>query len=89
MDIEFDPGKSAKNEVERGFGFLYAAQIFLGPTIETVDERHDYGEVRVQAIGQVEGDVLAVVYTDRGEGRRIISARMANRRERELWQSSK
>ena len=51
------------------------------------DERRDYGEVRVQAIGQVGEDVLFVVYTDRDTARHIISARLASRKERTLWQS--
>jgi len=39
------------------------------------------------AFGLVEEEVLVVVYTDRGDVRRIISARRANRKERKLWQS--
>jgi uncharacterized DUF497 family protein len=70
---------------ERGFGFDYAARIFLGPTLERHDKRRDYGEVRMQAIGQVGKDVLFVVYTDRGDVRHIISARLASRKERKLW----
>ena len=49
--------------------------------------RRDYGEVRVQAIGIAGGDILSVIYSDRGELRRIISARLANKKERKLWQS--
>jgi hypothetical protein len=43
--------------------------------------------VPVRAIGEVDGTVLSVVYTDRGETRRIILARLANERERSTWQS--
>lgn len=39
------------------------------------------------ALGAVEEEVLVVVYTDRSEVRRIISARRANRKERKLWRS--
>jgi uncharacterized protein len=46
-----------------------------------------YGEGRIQAIGRVGDDILFVVYTDRGDARHIISARLANRKERRLWQS--
>jgi uncharacterized DUF497 family protein len=87
MLFEWDAAKSWRNLSERGFGFDYAARIFLGPTLERQDRRRDYGEVRMQAIGETDGDVLFVVYTDRGEARHIISARLANRRERKLWQS--
>lgn len=68
-------------------GFDFAALVFEGPTLEAVDDRRDYGEVRVQAIGEVDGLVLAVVYTDRDTGRRIVSARLASKKERALWQS--
>lgn len=56
------------------------AAIFIGPTLEAEDNRRDYGEVRVQAIGNARDDILSVVYSDRGEVRRIISARLANRK---------
>ena|SRR5690348_11427804 len=87
MLFEWDEAKSARNFGERGFGFDYAARIFLGPTLEQPDERRDYGEVRIQAIGQVGEDVLFVVYTDRDTARHIISARLASRKERKLWHS--
>ncbi len=87
MEFEWDNAKSDRNRRERGFGFDYAAWIFDGPTIEAVDARRLYGEVRIRAIGRVDDNVLVVIYTDRGQSRRIISARKANRRERQLWQS--
>ena len=87
MDFEWHEAKSEENRRERGFGFDFAALIFEGPTLEQVDTRRDYGEVRVQAIGEADGFVLFVVYTNRGETRRIISARMADARERSRWQS--
>jgi uncharacterized protein len=87
MLFEWDEAKSRRTLSERGFGFDYAAQIFLAPTLEKQDDRRDYGEIRMQAIGQVGGDVLFVVYTDRGNARHIISARLANRKERNSWHS--
>lgn len=88
MIFEWDEAKSEANRQERGFGFDFAALIFEGPVLEQVDTRRDYGEVRVQAIGAAEGLILFVVYTDRDEARRIISARLASYREREQWQTS-
>jgi len=87
MLLEWDEAKSRRTLSERGFGFDYAARIFLGPTLEKEDDRRDYGEVRLQAIGQVDDAVLFVVYTDRGNARHIISARLASRKERKLWYS--
>jgi len=87
MHFEWDEAKSQRTLKERGFSFEYAARIFLGRTLERQDDRREYGEVRVQAIGQAAGDILFVVYTDRGDTRHLISARLANRKERTLWQS--
>jgi uncharacterized DUF497 family protein len=87
MLFEWDEAKSRRTTSERGFGFDYAARIFLGPTLEKQDDRRDYGEVRIQAIGEVAGDVLFVAYTDRGDARHVISARLASRKERRLWHS--
>ena len=88
MVFEWDDVKSDQNLRRRGFGFDVAACVFDGPTIEAVDDRRAYGEIRTRAIGLVDENVLVVVYTDRNEVRRIISARKANRKERQLWQSS-
>ena len=86
MLFEWDDAKSQRNLLERGFGFDHAATIFLEPTLEVRDNRRNYGEIRVQAIGRAGDDILSVVYSDRGEVRRIISARLTNKKERKLWQ---
>lgn len=57
--------------------------IFEGPTLEWDDARRDCGERRIRAIGQADKDILFVVYPWRGAARRIISARLADRRERD------
>lgn len=36
---------------------------------------------------EADGFILAIVYTDRDTARRIISARMASKKERAAWQS--
>jgi uncharacterized DUF497 family protein len=87
MFFEWDEAKSQRNLRERGFGFDHAAAVFIGPTLERVDNRREYGEVRIQAIGCAGDDILFVVYTDRGDVHHLISARLVNRRERRLWQS--
>ncbi len=89
MRFTWDSRKSARNLAERGFDFAFAAAIFMGPTVERIDDRQDYGEARRVAIGRIAGIFLTVVYTDRmaGDGlpeRRIISARVSKRRERKI-----
>jgi uncharacterized DUF497 family protein len=83
----WDARKSDRNLRERGFDF--AAQIFDGITAERTDTRPDFGERRVVTLGEAQGIPLTVVCTDRagggGVGRRIISARKSNRRERKAY----
>ncbi len=83
--FEWDDAKSEANLRSRGFDFAHAVAVFDGPTLEFDDARTDYGERRIRAIGRAGGDFLFVVYTWRGLCRRIISARLANRRERHAY----
>jgi uncharacterized DUF497 family protein len=86
VEFEWDPAKSEATYRQRGFDFAYAARVFAGSDrLEAEDTRAEYGETRVRAIGQVGPDVLVVVYTVRQGAVRIISARLANRKERSLW----
>lgn len=84
MRYEWDSAKSERNERERGLGFELAPRLFEGPTLEAKDPRH-WSEARVKAIGVIEGRVLVVVYTERGDTRRIISFRDAARVERRAY----
>ena len=88
MIFEFDPAKSEKTLPERGFDFAFAAQVFNGRTETYVDDRVDYDEVRMVAIGKIDGKLHTAVYTDRGEVRRIISAHRASRQESRTWHTS-
>jgi uncharacterized DUF497 family protein len=53
--FDWDPAKDEWNRQERGFGFDLAALIFEDDTIEWPDDRRDYGETRVRAIGEADG----------------------------------
>jgi uncharacterized protein len=82
MDFEWDEVKNRSNLAKHGISFEEAARVFAGPRFSEVDDRHAYGETRFRAYGMVEGRLLCVVHTMRGERVRIISARRANRAER-------
>ena len=88
MAFEWDGRKSAVNLAKHGVDFADAARMFEAPVLERLDDREDYGETRIAAVGVVEGRELFVVYTMRGENRRIISARKANRHERHAYQQA-
>jgi len=83
--FSWDPDKSEACLADRGFDFGLASRVFEGRTIERIDHRRDYGEVRVQTIGYIEGRLFVVVYTQRGAVKHIISARRAHQEEFDKW----
>ena len=79
--IEWDDEKNKKNFIKHRIYFEDAAMIFLDDDrIEDYDESHSDFEDRYKTIGRV-GKILAVIYTERGEKFRIISARYATKKE--------
>ena len=85
MEFEFDPDKSAKNARERGLPFQLAAELEWQRAIVFVDDRFMYGEERLIAFAPLRGRLYAVCYVLRGQVRRIISFRKANKREERLY----
>ena len=81
MQIEFDDGKRDKAMSERGLDFARADEVFAGRHFTAADERSSYGEPRFITIGTLEGRMVVMVWTPRGEARRIISMRKAKERE--------
>ena len=78
--------KNRKNIRRQGIAFEDAKRIFEGPTVERIDDRFDYGEIRVYAIGLVNGLEITVIYTDKNDDeRRIISAWRAEPHERRYY----
>jgi uncharacterized DUF497 family protein len=92
MVFEWDDAKSLRNLHERRLPFDVAMALFDGPTLEVEDTRRNYGEVRIIAIGKVRNVILVCVYTDRptasGLVRRIISLRLAHRKERDGYRTT-
>lgn len=85
MDFEWDESKRKSNLSKHGIDFVDACRIFAGPLVERDDDRKDYGESRIAALGEVEGIVVYVVYTWRGDVCRLISARKAGTDERAAY----
>jgi uncharacterized protein len=86
--FEWDDAKNEKTLRERGLDFDRASRIFQNDVVEKEDTRTNYGEVRIRATGKVGDDFIAVVYTWRGDRRRIISSRFAKRRERDGYRKN-
>lgn len=81
MQIEFDSEKRDRTLVERQLDFARAAEVFTGVNVTAQDVRLDYGEPRFTTVGVLDGRMVVMVWTPRGEARRIISMRKANERE--------
>jgi uncharacterized protein len=85
MEFEWDENKRQSNLSKHGIDFVRAASIFNSPILEKEDNRYDYDESRLIAIGEANGVILFVVYTVRGSIYRIISARRATKREQQQY----
>ena len=81
MRVTYDPAKRCKTFEDRGLDFEDAAVVFTGPTLEVEDTRQDYGETRIVCFGYLEGRLVVVGYTPRGNNRHVFSMRKANGRE--------
>jgi uncharacterized protein len=82
VKIAYDPAKRESNLKKHKLDFVDCAEVFAGPTIDTPDNREDYGELRVKTLGFLGARLVSVVWTPRKGARRIISMRKANAHEK-------
>jgi uncharacterized protein len=67
MKTTFDPAKREWTISHRGLNFAVDAErVFSGDTITMVDDRFDYGEVRRISAGFLDGQMVVIVWTQRG-----------------------
>ena len=85
FEFEWDEDNREAHLAKHGVDFRDVIPLFAGPIIETVDDRFDYGETRINVMGVVGGRVFHVTTTWRGAKRRIISARKANPDEQRAY----
>jgi len=82
LNFEWDDKKYQINIKKHGIRFETASNVFLdNNALYYLDDEHSGEEERFKIVGMVE-KVLAVIYTERGEVNRIISARRADKFER-------
>jgi len=81
MKIQFGRAKRDKTLEERDLDFARADEIFAGQHLTRIDDRQEYGEDRYITAGMLDGRIVIMVWTPRGETCRIISMRKANERE--------
>jgi uncharacterized DUF497 family protein len=86
MEFEWDPDKATANERKHGVSFDFAAAALQDiRRIDDYDDQHSDDEERIVSHCMHGVVVYVVVHTLRDEKYRIISARLAVKREQEYY----
>ncbi len=88
MDFEWDPEKNAANIRKHGIDFHDAIRVFDGLVWEVAARYRADEEPRWLAIAVQERALITVIFTWRGDNRRIISARRSRRNERATYREN-
>ena len=90
IKLEWHEPKRQSTLYSRNLDFAMAREVFTDPDVkEYVDDRKDYGEIRVRAYGMCCGFCLRVVYTMREDVHRIISIQRVHKKEQEKYYGKK
>ena len=81
MLIEFDPVKDKANLAKHGVSLALAGKLDWDTALVWLDDRFDYGELRMIALAPEANTLYFVAFVERGDVRRIISLRRAEIRE--------
>jgi uncharacterized protein len=88
MRFRYDPAKAASNLKKHGVSFSDAEGVLEDPLAVTVEDPDAEGEQRFVAVGLGSaGELLVIVYAGRGDEYRLISARLATRKERKHYEA--
>ena len=88
IHFEWDREKAAANLRNHGVGFETGCEVFFDPFVCFVASEVVGSEERESVIGLTAGwELLVVVYVDRGDSIRVISARSATRKERRAYEN--
>ena len=88
MRFTYDPAKATSNLKKHGVSFADAEGVFSDPLAITIEDLDSEGEPRWITIefGSA-GELLVIVYTERGDECRLISARPATKKERKHYEN--
>ena len=86
MKIEYDPHKRQRTLEERSLDFESIVDVFGGFYLVRTDDRREYGEIRYVMLGALEERPVVCVWTQRDDAVRVISMRIADDEEREIYQ---
>jgi len=83
---EWDEEKRQTNIEKHGIDFIRVKEMWNYPVCEFVSLQTGHNEKRLLAIGRLGEFYITVVYTWRGNNKRIISARKARKNEQKYYQ---
>ena len=87
MRFRLDPAKATSNLKKHRVSFADAEGVLQDPLAVTVEDPDAEGEQRFISIGLGSaGELLVVVWTERDDECRVISARRATRKERKQYE---
>jgi len=85
MQYEWDEQKRRRNIEKHGIDFTDIIDFQWDDALEAVDDRFDYGEERINAVGLLGTRLVVVTYVERKEAIRVISLRKASKTEEQLY----
>ena len=89
LSFEWNEAKAELNRRKHGIGFSDAVKAFDDPNLCILEDNSTpYGEMRLIAFGLSGLVLLTVVFTERGDASRIISARRSTREEQRIYARS-
>lgn len=89
ISFQWDKGNQSKSLEKHGITNQEAEEAFFGEKLIAPDQRHSGTEQRFGMLGKTSsGNILFIVFTLRKQHIRIISARKADKKEREIYEKS-
>lgn len=92
VKFEWDTDKNKANKAKHGLSFEEALEVFADPNLlEIYDKDHSGDEERYKVIGLLSSKliIISVIFTERGQVIRIISARKANKEEKGIYEQKR
>jgi uncharacterized DUF497 family protein len=90
VEISYDPKKNARNIAKRGLSFDRVHEFDFGNATTEVDDRVDYGETRLVAVGFLDQRLHVLCFVETGaDAIRVISFRKANKGEERKYAQDK
>ncbi len=85
MTFDWDTKKRETNIKKHGIDFSELRKVFEKPMLTRLDNREDYGETRWISLGDLNGKIVILVYTETENNVRLISARRATKNEENIY----